>query len=86
MGNIDKCLSPFPSMTNLTAKHDLPANAKTEEKDKKQILTNLLHTLTQLPTQTNSMASTGSINSVHAYPLVKAQDPPDAFEVLYKLI
>ncbi len=81
MGNIDERLSHFPSMTNLTAKHALPANAKTEEKDTKLILTNLLHTLTQLPTQTNSMASTSSINSIDAYPLVKGQDPPDASEI-----
>jgi hypothetical protein len=68
-------------MTNSTAEHALLTNVKTDEKDTKQILTNLLHTSTQLPAQTNSVTSTSSIDRVNTDLLVKAQDPPDASEV-----
>ena len=80
MGSIDGCLRHSPSKTNSTAKHALPANANVEN-NRIQILTNLLHTLTQLPAQISSAASTSSIDSFDAYPLVKDQDPTDTSEV-----
>ena len=76
MGNIDERSSHSLSMTNSTTEHALPAKTGPET-----ILTYLLHSSFQFPAQPSSVASTSSINSVDAYPLVEAQDPPDNSEV-----